>query len=461
MICFVPYMNNNNNRLTTPQKNLAFHDNSTKNKTSYSANDDKTSFQLNSTEINQLYDEFEPNNLSNNLSPISHENEYEKAYLSIMGPESGLKSQSSLQFDKEELDILYNEFENSYEKKPLMLLSRKTPELKLLTNKRNREKEKFLRYKAVFNKNENYKLSVLTYNILNPICMKKMERPDLNFEERMNKIKKEILDLNPDVFCLQEADKIIYAEYLMKEDIKENYAISYGINCGSSFINIIGYKKNKFKLKSFKNFSLLSLGRSAGNRGIMNIELEYINNNKKNNKKTVSKLFTIYNVHLPWKYENDRLLLLKMIFKHIKKNDDNLSTKKIFIMGDFNSEPFSKTIKLFYYNGSKSKFDTKNIGKDKGLKSIAQEMYNKYHFQSAYQYYSKKKVVEGDVKRHPLFTSRTKTFKQTIDYIFFSKNIKIKKILRLPKFYDVEKEKYLPSKEYPSDHVKLYAEFYL
>ena len=162
--------------------------------------------------------------------------------------------------------------------------------------------------------------------------MKKLNRPDLNIDDRMYKIKKEILELNPDIFCLQEADIYVYKNYLLQKDMEE-YNILYGINCGSSFINIIAYKKDKFNLKSFKNFSLLFLGKSAGNRGIMTIDLEFINdinnnnsnsnnnsNTKENNKNqdNNNKCLTIYNVHFPWKYENDRILLLNILFQHIK-----------------------------------------------------------------------------------------------------------------------------------------------
>ena len=92
---------------------------------------------------------------------------------------------------------------------------------------------------------------------------------------------------------------------------------------------------------------------------------------------------------------------------------------------------------------------------------LADYIFNHFKFQSAYQCYSKEKVIDGDVMRHPLFTSRTKFYKRTIDYIFFSKNIQINKILRLPKYYNVDREKFLPSKEFPSDHLKLFGEFSL
>ena len=305
--------------------------------------------------------------------------------------------------------------------------------------------------------------------------MKKEKENELSTDERMKKIKKEILNLSPDVFCLQEADLYIYKEYLIKDDMNK-YEILYGINCGSSFINIIGFKKEKYILKSFKNFSLSNLGKYAGNRGIMNINLELIDNinidiniDNKINKNKIKQIISVYNVHFPWKYENDRILLLNTIFKHIKENINEYENKKILIMGDFNSEPSSKLIKLFYYK----KFlkdeakNSNNIINEKEKKTkidldtlyLCEHIYNKFHFNSAYQFYSKEKIINGEFMRHPEFTSRTKYFKKTIDYIFFSNNLKIRKILKLPHDYDVDKEKYLPSKDFPSDHIKLYAEF--
>ena len=48
-----------------------------------------------------------------------------------------------------------------------------------------------------------------------------------------------------------------------------------------------------------------------------------------------------------------------------------------------------------------------------------------------------------------------------IDYIFFSNNLTLRKILKIPLGYKIDKEKFLPSKEFPSVHLKLYAEFFL
>jgi len=358
---------------------------------------------------------------------------------------------------------------------------------KFITINSINKKRQFIKYscKNISKENKN-KISVLTYNILNPVCVKKeLMQDEISTDERMQKIKKEIINLSPDVFCLQEADIFIYKKYLCQNDMNK-YDILYGINCGSSFMNIIGYKKEKFILKSFKNFSLSQLGKYAGNRGIMNVNLELKDNEniKKNEKYDIGdmidtlpkninknkKIISIYNVHFPWKYENDRILLLDMLFKNIKENNiDKNQKNKIIILGDFNSEPNSKLIKLFYYNKflMSESDDNLMVGKTKKTNIdlntlyLCEEIYNKFKFNSAYQYYSKQKIYDGEFMRHPAFTSRTKYFKKTIDYIFFSDNLYLKKILKLPNSYEVDKEKFLPSKEFPSDHLKLYAEFFM
>ncbi len=390
------------------------------------------------------------------------------------------------QFSNDEINILFDEIDNNDKNtndKPLLTKKRKRS---FISVKNQQEKENYIHYKPKNKKRldvniSRNKVTILSYNILNQIFMKKLNRPDLDIDDRMLKIKKEILELEPDIFCLQEADIYVYKEYLLQKDM-EQYNILYGINCGSSFINIIAYKKDKFNLKSFKNFSLLFLGKFAGNRGIMTVDLEFINdldinlnnnniNLKENNNKTITnnKFLTIYNVHFPWKYENDRILLLNILFKHIKENHNINAHNNIVIVGDFNSEPHSRTIKMFYFNKIKNdkrnfyikKYKNKRKTFDLQTLELSQYIFNNFKFQSAYQCYSKNKLIKGDVMRHPLFTSRTKFYKRTIDYIFFSKNLQLNKILRLPKYYNVDKEKFLPSKEYPSDHLKLFAEFSL
>ena len=207
-------------------------------------------------------------------------------------------NQININLSKAEINTLLNEINNNtnIKKEEKSFLNKKRKK-NFISVKIQQEKQNFIHYKQKQQINEESdnsrnKISLLSYNILNQIFMKKMNRPDLNIDYRMNKIVQEILKLDPDVFFLQEADIYVYKKYLLKKEM-EQYNILYGINCGSSFINIIAYKKDKFELKSFKNFSLLFLGKSAGNRGIMTVDLQLINpevNNNINNDNNINNL---------------------------------------------------------------------------------------------------------------------------------------------------------------------------
>ena len=150
-----------------------------------------------------------------------------------------------------------------------------------------------------------------------------------------------------------------------------------------------------------------------------------------------------------------------MIFEHILENSE---IKNVFITGDFNSEPNSNVIKMFYLNKFleeqkiSNDFNIENFIDIKMLRKL-EKIHNIFFFQSAYQSYSKIKQIENEYMKHPKFTSRTKFFKRTIDYIFFSKKFKIIKIYKLPNEKDVDEEKFLPNQKFPSDHLKLFAEF--
>lgn len=337
---------------------------------------------------------------------------------------------------------------------PSTFLQKKRQKLKKIP-KLHDNKNNFIFYKNKKPQSSS-KVSILSYNILNQLFMKKYNRPDLSTDNRMKKIKNEILSLSPDIFCLQEADQYVYQKYFTSEKFAE-YSTVYGVNCGSSFMNVVGFKKKKFILKSFKNFSLIFLGKMAGNRGVMNVQLEHEESNQ---------FISIYNVHFPWKFEKDRYSILTMIYEHIKELDSLEKKQNIFIVGDLNSEPNSNVIKLFYYNDYLKEKNEDNY-KETSLISnklllLSDFISKNYKMKSAYQSYSKDDSKEKNkLMRHPKFTTRTQFYKKTIDYIFFSKSLKIHKILRLPSEEEVTKEKYLPSAKFPSDHLKLYAEFFL
>jgi len=99
---------------------------------------------------------------------------------------------------------------------------------------------------------------------------------------------------------------------------------------------------------------------------------------------------------------------------------------------------------------NKSK-DMKNVNSDenKSKKSEFDNNKNAKSFSNISDYFN----------NHPLYTNFTDNFKDTIDYIFYSKYLIVDKILKLPDYSELISEGFLPSSKYPSDHLPLYAEF--
>ena len=167
----------------------------------------------------------------------------------------------------------------------------------------------------------------------------------------------------------------------------------------------------------------------------------------------------------------------------------------VIIAGDFNSIPNSIVLRMIYYKAwelemsqnkehinnrfiyNKKESDLIKETLDKMekrenfenminyLMKLSKEIFENYEIKSAYDNYRKEVKDEkfGFLRNHPKYTNYTNKFIDTIDYIFYSKNLVKLKILKIP---DVEtgknklKEKlFLPNDKYPSDHLKLVANF--
>lgn len=343
------------------------------------------------------------------------------------------------------------------------------------------------------------KISIMTYNILCQKFMKRKDRKDLNLDKRMNIVLHEIKSLNPDIICLQEVNLFSFKKYFLKN--LEQYSFEYGDNYGSPFINLIGYKKNKFQRICFKNLDLSNIN-CEGNRGVFNLVL----GDKANGLK-----YSIFNVHFPWKpiYEIEKALILNNIAEFILKNE----IERVFLVGDFNSLPNSIVLRMVYFDEFLKEIQLYNIDPNIFIRNVKNlickyqnvleikqnyidcrnkkeiyifdryvadlslmevfplmlknmhELFTKYHFKSCYDDYQNINSNNFNsnnfsyLKNHPKFTNYTHNFKETIDYIFYSKNLKPIKLLILPSEEEVSREQFLPSSKYPSDHIKLYSEF--
>ena len=357
--------------------------------------------------------------------------------------------------------------------------------------------------------------TVLSYNILAQKYLHKTVKENKFLEKkiRLDKIISEIKQINPEIFCLQEAMDDIIKSHLQK-NFEKNYNLIHYYNEGSSLKNIIGIKKERFeilnesrviicddKLRNIINkqnsnddnndneeedFNLSDNKIHVdGNRGIINVCIK--------DKLVKNKIINLFCVHFPWKpiFEYQKARIMGLIFDIILRK----KIPNVIIAGDFNSVPNSIVLRMVYYKDweaemtKNEKYINNNFIHNKkesdliketlekmekrenfekvinNLMKISKEIYEKYKLRSSYDNYRNEVNGEklGFLRNHPKYTNYTNKFIDTIDYIFYSKSLEKIKILKIP---DVEKNKknekenlFLPNDEYPSDHLKLAVNF--
>jgi len=346
---------------------------------------------------------------------------------------------------------------------------------------------------------ENKSFTVLSYNILTQRYIHKTTKEHKFLEKniRLDNIVKEIKEINPELFCLQEANDDIISSHIVKQFEKE-YNLIYHNNEGSPLKNVIGAKKirfeiineskviicddkvryNKNKNKNEKEKTEKDNGGNDnesnedddeensqnniiqvdGNRGIINVSMK--------DKLVKNKTINLYCVHFPWRpiYEYQKARIMALIFDLILRKKIN----NVIIAGDFNSVPNSILLRMIYYedwvaemnrdeeyignfkfNKNESNLISETIAKMKkrenfnktinGLLKISKEIYEKFMFRSAYDNYRKEIKQNGHfcfLRNHPKYTNYTNKFIDTIDYIFYSKGLNKLKILKIPNIED-------------------------
>ena len=354
--------------------------------------------------------------------------------------------------------------------------------------------------------------TVLSYNILAQKYLHKVVKENKFLEKkiRLDNITTEIASINPQLFCLQEATDDIISSHIVKK-FEKDYNLIYHNNEGSPLKNVIGIKKDRFEVinegkiiicdESIKNNNknekdegnesddnddenkFNNIIQVDGNRGIINVTLR--------DKLVKDKTINLFCVHFPWRpiYEYQKARIMGLIFDLILRKRIN----NVIIAGDFNSIPNSIVLRMVYYNDwdAEMKKDEKYIGNFNfnkkesnliqetlakmekrenfkraidGLMKISKEVNEKYKLRSAYDNY-RKEIKESEhfsfLRNHPKYTNYTNKFVDTIDYIFYSKNLNKLKILKIPEVEKECKDKniYLPNERHPSDHLKLAITF--
>ena len=85
-----------------------------------------------------------------------------------------------------------------------------------------------------------------------------------------------------------------------------------------------------------------------------------------------------------------------------------------------------------------------------------QSAYNKYNDPTRIK---KELVTRDDVQ--PRYTNYTVSFQGALDHIVHNDKLEVVSLLELPRDEELMEEQALPSKKFPSDHLRIEAKFYL
>lgn len=279
------------------------------------------------------------------------------------------------------------------------------------------------------------KVTILQMNILaKDLCDKKsfpfVNEEYLNWEHRKDLYKTLFLEKEKekDFYCLEEVDYIdeIYNIFNTNNE-KNNYNYVYypKDNTSAPGGQAIIYNNNKFRLLYERKQSF-----SSYNQFVLVSKFEDILN---------KNTFFILVLHLKAKedYENIRKVQVEELINVIKELILSHNCVDMIVTGDFNSKPNTETMCL--------------------IRDFLIE--DKIFFKSV--------VDLNEVVNKSLFSSikkRDKIYSYFIDYIFYSDRFKLLNThmaLSNLSYDDFVLMNFLPSKEYPSDHLYVCSEFEL
>lgn len=250
---------------------------------------------------------------------------------------------------------------------------------------------------------------LMTYNI-------KLDHPkagDNNWDNRKGFMMRQISFYEPAILGVQEAmpNQMVYMDSVLSKYSYVGVGRDNGKDLGE--YSAIFYNKEKFKIVESSTFWLSETPEkvSMGWDAVCNRVCTYAHFENLENRQH----FWVFNTHFDHVGKIARLESSKLILQKIKElNKQNLA---VILMGDFNLEPETETIKLL----KTALKDSKDVSK---TESFGPEgTFNGFHF--------------------------NKPVTRRIDYIFVSKKIKVNKHAVLSDSWNCE---------YPSDHLPVYIE---
>ncbi|KAM1574147.1 hypothetical protein TB2_043924 [Malus domestica] len=318
---------------------------------------------------------------------------------------------------------------------------------------------------------------VLSYNILaDYLATSGSNRhyycPDwaLSWAYRQQNLLYEIIDYDADILCLQEVQKDHFENFLKPELAKYGYSVVY--------------KKKKTEIFTFKSQLTVdgcaTFYRDQRFKEIATYELEFNNSAKPfvdsldgEQKKEALRLLkdNVALVVILEMVENEgssdgnrpRICVVVTLIHALEK----IAELKIplLICADLNSLPRSDPYTFI----SKARVEILPI-KETDKSGILQtlKLSHPLNLVSAYATFFQSDGVEDHQRekmdpetKEPLFTSHTPSFFGTLDYIFYTAaSLRLDSVLELLD-KDLDKEGYLPSAKWSSDHIALMASFSL
>lgn len=298
---------------------------------------------------------------------------------------------------------------------------------------------------------------------------------------RCPRIIEEIESLNADIICLQEVDVELYKEFYKVNLEKLGYECVITLtNTYRTVTLLTGYKKDKFRVISTRlldlNNDLEKIDESFvkyKEAQILKLERKVLVNNSQ------SEVFVIVNTHLFWNpdYEYIKYGQFAYILKTLSMSEE-LNPYPIIFSSDLNSLPWSNLMRFALKtpanlsNSIKGDVDL-NI---KFIEAINKEYSHDLKLRSAYDCYKGNiakdaislEMSEGHMTddlfnrladEHPMFTNYNHDFNGCLDYIFYTfDKLRLVSLLKVPNDEYI-KHNALPNEVYPSDHLKICAEF--
>lgn len=319
---------------------------------------------------------------------------------------------------------------------------------------------KYLFFDSKIDLNSSKIFKILSYNILadcyaDPDWLKQSKKEDLEFKARSLKILKQIQGFDCDIICLQEVDH--YHDFYKKQFDDLGYKNIYVRKLGPKHDGVlIGVKSDRYEIVNSVELDLNSDPEYANHPDFQrgSVALFAKIRDIQNPKIEINVLCT----HLYWdpKFEHVKYLQTSVICKFLEnklEKDEN-----VVICGDFNSMPSCRLVQMLMTKNAPVKNDKETLNSE-GLEIMNKiysglgSVFKRFEFDNVYRHYGK---LTGQADReYPSYTNYTDGFKDTLDYIFFSKkDFEVKGMLKLPTPEEIN-SKTLPNGEHPSDHLPI------